>query len=35
MKIKVKNPGKPELEAINYGVWLKGNDTDGWNPYAD
>jgi hypothetical protein len=22
------------IERINYGMWLKGNDTDGWTPYV-
>jgi hypothetical protein len=22
------------IERINYGVWLKGNDIDGWTPYT-
>ena len=33
MTIKVNNPTTTETEEMNFGVWLKGNDTDGWTPY--
>lgn len=26
--------GSADADRINFGMWLSGNDTDGWNPYV-